>query len=549
MKIVQSIKIVLPHLFKTPMSCFITLSTLCLIIIEGLCVGYPAVFFAKLSNALLEQSSHPHIIYYYLSGLLGAMGIRWLFPKIQTLIFFYVVNEAIQDIRLNLIMHWHAMGIADKATYAPTEVLGILVRISMAVRGLLHAGYIMVFPACFKLIFLLIALHTEYKIFMYIPIIIFSMLYLLIAMRQLMILRKHGWDTSDKVLVHMRESLVCSTMVQFNIEKEKHMLQQTLKKERIKWWDIHIQEQSIAIIQGVLFFIGFSYSLYEATNLLLANKITYSDFIEIHGYLILIYPLLSQIRIHILGTLKHLIDFRKAVAIFSTPILNTNNITDNTILCLKQPIFSCSNLTFKYPEQNHPALINCNLQIKQGEHIAIMGTHGSGKSTLCNLLAGIYKPTYGQVSYQQKSLTKITSQDLGDILYFIPQGSDYILESRYITQPDNTHIIADEGNNKISGGELQKLLLKQCIIRKPKVAILDEACSALDKSTALKLLHQICQIVPTVIFVTHREELLQDFTKQYILENGKIYNAPRNTKCKSTNKQMHLNYSIHNNTS
>ena len=93
------------------------------------------------------------------------------------------------------------------------------------------------------------------------------------------------------------------------------------------------------------------------------------------------------------------------------------------------------------------------------------------------------------------------------------------------------HVTGDAGK-KLSGGEKQRILLTRYLSYQPEILILDETLSALDEASAQSLLRQVLATVPTVILVTHRQSLLQDFKHIYHLEAGRlnVACAPRNTQ-------------------
>lgn len=206
------------------------------------------------------------------------------------------------------------------------------------------------------------------------------------------------------------------------------------------------------------------------------------------------------------------------------------------------------NVTYRYNATQEPVLKSINLSIKQGQSIALVGSIGSGKTTVQKLLAGFILPESGQVLINDVALTDypngFLSSHMGFIFAdpFIYAGTvkknvtlydaaisdaqikqamvDACLWDRFPEEGLQTHL-EEEGRN-ISGGERQRLEIARCLVRNPSLVVLDEATSSLDDATEAAVLNNIKNRGCTMIILTHRLSAINFCDKVYVLNEGMI---------------------------
>ncbi|MDU4731668.1 ABC transporter ATP-binding protein [Finegoldia magna] len=210
------------------------------------------------------------------------------------------------------------------------------------------------------------------------------------------------------------------------------------------------------------------------------------------------------------------------------------------------------NVSFKYTDSEQYILQNIDFKVKKGEKVAIIGSTGSGKSTILNLLLRFYDATEGVVKIQgvdikqyklkflyekiaavlQKSFlfkgdikSNISFGDENTDTKMVEEAADTSQSMEFIDKFDEKydHEIAQLGKN-VSGGQKQRLSIARAIYRKPDIFLFDDSFSALDFKTDSELRHKLKENNPdsTTIVVAQRVGSIMDSDQIIVLENGQI---------------------------
>lgn len=210
-------------------------------------------------------------------------------------------------------------------------------------------------------------------------------------------------------------------------------------------------------------------------------------------------------------------------------------------------------VSFNYELDSKAALSNINLEIRQGERIAILGPSGSGKSTLCDVVLGLLVPNNGQVTAHDMTISNWISANPGRIAY-LPQDVTIIngtllqnvclgLNSTEIdipaveralkscslyefveSLPEGFFTILGPNGIRLSGGQKQRLGLARALYSDPDILILDESTSALDITTESGIMETINGLTAetTILMIAHRLSSIRHFNRVIYLEDGVI---------------------------
>ncbi len=208
------------------------------------------------------------------------------------------------------------------------------------------------------------------------------------------------------------------------------------------------------------------------------------------------------------------------------------------------------NLTFGYSRLAEPVIRDFSMKMKPGSRVAIVGSSGSGKSTVSKLITGLYKPWEGEILFDGRPMTDIprdvftgsvamVDQDIvlfedtiaNNIRMWDPSIADFevILAARdaqihddIMRRPGGYNSRLNENGRDLSGGQRQRLEIARVLAQDPSVIILDEATSALDAKTEYELVKAVKDRGISCIVIAHRLSTIRDCDEIIVLEKGQV---------------------------
>lgn len=210
---------------------------------------------------------------------------------------------------------------------------------------------------------------------------------------------------------------------------------------------------------------------------------------------------------------------------------------------------SIENLYFSYTANDTPALKNINLDITDGETIALVGITGSGKTTLGKVVSSLFEPTSGSIYFGGMEHYKYNLNTLRKSISYIPQeahlhnrtimenlklGSNLTeIEIRGICDsleflgfihefPMGYNTVISETGANLSGGQRQRIHIARVLLQTPKLLVMDEATSSLDNISQSNVYDALSELECTKIVIAHRFATILNADRIIVLENGGI---------------------------
>ena len=213
------------------------------------------------------------------------------------------------------------------------------------------------------------------------------------------------------------------------------------------------------------------------------------------------------------------------------------------------------NVTFAYPNAEEPLLKNINLKINKGETVAFIGSTGSGKSTIINLIPRFYDVTEGEVLVNGVNVKDYTLANLHDRIGYVSQKAvlfngtvreniafgekgDTVIDDEKIQKaikiaqaksfidkmPNGLDSHIEQGGANLSGGQKQRISIARAIARDPEIYIFDDSFSALDYKTDAKLRAELRKNTKdaTVVMVAQRIGTIKNADKIVVLDSGEM---------------------------
>jgi ATP-binding cassette subfamily C protein len=227
--------------------------------------------------------------------------------------------------------------------------------------------------------------------------------------------------------------------------------------------------------------------------------------------------------------------------------------TPNTQLPQNGLEISLDKVYFSYDQEVEPALKNINMHIRSGQHIALIGPSGAGKTTLVDLILGLLEPTSGRIKIEgirdhsktmiQQGLVSYVPQRPGIIAGTIAENialglkpneidEEQLLKSLHQAHllefieslPEGVNTSVGTQANALSGGQIQRLGLARALYTSPRLLVLDEATSALDAISEANISQSLKELgrEVTVIVIAHRLSTVQHSDNVFVIENGSI---------------------------
>ncbi|SCN23097.1 putative multidrug export ATP-binding/permease protein [Clostridium sp. N3C] len=513
-------------------------------------------YLAKIIVGDVIQQGKTNLLLGALLGLLMVSVLRTILGYVKEYLFDVLSAEVNKDIKQDLFDHiltlpfsyFDNMNTGELMSRINEDVENIWKTISFGLR--LFVENIIYFILATSLLF-----YLNWKLALACLVLMLPIAYIAI------VFEKKVGTTYDKI---SDQAAILNTTAQENIAgvrlvkafaREKHEIFKFLRMNKENY-ELNMEQSGIVakylpqtefltnLAQVVMIIIGGILIIRkDPTGLDVATLVAFQGYISM-----LVWPMKN------LGWLTNMLAQNSASAKKIFTILDT----DSDIKNIENPVVPSEikghivfdNVTFKYNDQE--VLNNINLDIKPGSTVAIMGTTGSGKSSIINLIGRYYDPSEGSIIIDGVNVKNLDLKTLRKNMSVVPQDtflfSDSILENIRIGNKNASMeeiaqacemacamefiqdleegfdtIIGERGIG-LSGGQKQRLAITRALVRKGSIMILDDATSALDMETEYELLKNLNSLnkKATTFIIAHRISAVKNADLIVYLENGQI---------------------------
>ncbi len=230
------------------------------------------------------------------------------------------------------------------------------------------------------------------------------------------------------------------------------------------------------------------------------------------------------------------------------------------------------NVNFLYPDSGIHAIKNLSFEVSPGQSIAIIGTTGSGKSTIANLICRMYDIDSGSLRIDDQDIKKYSLSSLRSQIGYVPQdvflfsdtvgqniafGKDAMTQEEIIQAANDADLMENidrfpngletrvgERGITLSGGQKQRVSIARAVAREPKILILDDALSAVDTKTENAILNAMARIMKnrTSVIISHRVSSAKLADKIIVLDDGALIEKGAHSELMKLNgvyKELH----------
>ena len=505
----------------------------------------------KSTDALMLLLGASGIVFAYGFFRLASVG----FGELRDVIFAKVAQRALRSLALETFEHIHALSLR----YHISRKTGGLSRVID--RGVKGVDFLLRF-----MLFSIIPLIIELTLVATILFLVFDIWYLVVVVTTITLyiwftftvaewrvkirkeMNKQDTEANQKAIDSL---LNFETVKYFNAEKvEAARYDESMKQYEAAALKTSYSLSFLNVGQAFLITGGLVAVMIMAAIVVQNGSLTVGDFVMVNAYMIQI-----TMPLNFLGTVyreirQALVDMSEMFELLAQApdVIDSKNAYD---LCVTEGRVDFKNISFGY-EPNRVILKNFNLSVKSGQNVAIVGTSGSGKSTIGRLMFRFYDINEGELLVDGNNIKDVTQSSLHSQIGIIPQDTVLFNDTIYYNiaygnlnadedsviaaaksakihnfisnLPDGYKTTVGERGLKLSGGEKQRVGIARTLLKNPPILLLDEATSSLDTETENDIQENLYAMLKerTVISIAHRLSTIAHNDLIVVLEHGEI---------------------------
>ena len=558
-----TIKKVAPYLWPDQQSWVkrrVILALMFLMLAKIVAVSTPFLFKAVVDGlASNGESTDALMLLLGASGIVFAYGFFRLasvgFGELRDVIFAKVAQRALRSLALETFEHIHALSLRYHISRKTGGLSRVIERGVKGVDFLLRFMLFSIIPLSIELTLVAIILFLVFDIWYLVVVVTTITLYIwftfTVAEWRVKIRKEMNKQDTEANQKAIDSLLNFETVKYFNAEKvEAARYDESMKQYEAAALKTSYSLSFLNVGQAFLITGGLVAVMIMAAIGVQNGSLTVGDFVMVNAYMIQI-----TMPLNFLGTVyreirQALVDMSEMFELLAQApdVIDSKNAYD---LCVTEGRVDFKNISFGY-EPNRVILKNFNLSVKSGQNVAIVGTSGSGKSTIGRLMFRFYDINEGELLVDGNNIKDVTQSSLHSQIGIIPQDTVLFNDTIYYNiaygnlnadedsviaaaksakihnfisnLPDGYKTTVGERGLKLSGGEKQRVGIARTLLKNPPILLLDEATSSLDTETENDIQENLYAMLKerTVISIAHRLSTIANNDLIVVLEHGEI---------------------------
>lgn len=526
-------------------------------IIASILLNLSVPFLLKKIIALLSEPSVASVTTAHM--LLITYGAVWLSVQItlqlREIVLVRVMEHAIHKLGAKLFVHFNTLSLRFHLNRRTGAITGAIAKAQESFPDIFWGIFLYIGPTIVEILVAVSILWCLYGSLYGIILLTIIVLYTIFSLLSVQWSSHAQRISNEKYFAaqsHIVDSLLNFETVRYfgNQEYEEKQVDHLLQEVEDATTKKYVTYEIVRLFQGVVIGAGLSILTWLTGNKVIQGTMSVGDFILVNGYILQFVQPLSWFGYYFRKMRKGLTDMETVLHMLDLK----PEIVDSSRAITLKPVhaeITFDHVSFYYDERR-PILNNVSFTVFAGKTVALVGTTGSGKSTIARLLFRFYDVTGGAILINGIDIRSATQSSLQKLIGIVPQDTVLFNKTLYYNiaygnpsasaqevkqaaflahlddfikvLPDGMQTVVGERGLKLSGGEKQRVSIARVLLKRPLIYIFDEATSALDTRTEREIQKNLEEISrgSTTLIIAHRLSTVTHADMIIVLEDGSI---------------------------